>query len=139
MQNENTKPLFDSSKKVQSVQLPIFKLDVITKELFNEIAENWARILSDEGQKNKSTQIRRFYDELVLWCDRVDGNPEEYKRAEPFIYMMRSKVAYAEGRKTVSENFKRFMNNLIREIHDAQTLKNAKLFMEAVVGFYKEK
>ena len=121
--------------------LPPFDIKVLSKDLFDGIAQKCAEQIAAAAKFgdniNKSTQLRRFYDELVLWAERVGTSDEAYKNAEPFIYMIKSKVSYAKGRKTVDGVFLKFMNTLIDQIKDKQTLKNAKLFMEAVMGFYK--
>lgn len=96
-----------------------------------------------ELQKNKSTQLRRFYDELVLWYEKVhfERTPKEraakYDEVEPFIQMLVAKVAYAKGREHVDECFEKMYAHLIRQITDSESLKHAKLFMEAFMGFYK--
>ena len=56
--------------------------------------------------------------------------------------MMKAKVAYSQARKSggttlVNENFSQVFNQCINEIKDHKTLRRAKLFMEAVMGFYK--
>jgi CRISPR-associated protein Csm2 len=51
--------------------------------------------------------------------------------------MMNAKVAYACGRGHVDDNFEKLVSHLIRQIACPATLKNAKLFMEAVLGFLK--
>lgn len=114
-----------------------FKLDVINKELFDTTAEKCARILSN-SKSNKGTQLRRFYDELVMWYERVHSDDEAFQNVLPFIFMIKSKVAYAVGRDNVNKDFQNFMNCLIDQITNRNTLKNAKLFMEAVMGFYKQ-
>ena len=96
-----------------------------------------------EQQKNKSSQLRRFYDELVMWYERVqfERTPAErqakYQEVAPFIQMLVAKVAYARGREHVDECFETLFAHLIRQISDAESLRHAKLFMEAVMGFYK--
>lgn len=120
-----------------SEKLPTFTLDTVTTELFDTTADKTASIISN-SKVNNSSQLRRFYDELLLWYERANVDDEAFKSTLPFIYMMKSKVAYAVGRKNVDEIFQAFMNNLINQIKDRKTLKNAKLFMEAVMGFYKQ-
>ena len=96
-----------------------------------------------DGRKNKSTQLRRFYDELVMWHERVhfERTPQEreakFQEMAPFIQMLVAKVAYAKGRDHVDECFETLFAHVIRQISDADTLRNAKLFMEAFMGFYK--
>lgn len=121
----------------KSEQLPTFTLDAVTTELFDTTADKTASIISN-SKVNNSSQLRRFYDELLLWYERANVDDEAFKSTLPFIYMMKSKVAYAVGRNNVDKNFQAFMNNLINQIKDTKTLKNAKLFMEAVMGFYKQ-
>lgn len=117
----------------------------IPKTLFSEIAEEKARTvaLAGAGKKNKSTQLRRFYDELVMWFERVhfertpDDRNNKYEEVAPFIQMLVAKVAYAKGREHVDECFETLFAHVIRQINDAASLRHAKLFMEAFMGFYK--
>lgn len=114
-------------------------------ELFAKIAEDKAVsvALAGAGRKNKSTQLRKFYDELVMWFDKVhlertkDAKANKYTEVAPFIKMMNAKVAYAKGRDHVDECFEQMFSHLIRQIDGPDSLKHAKLFMEAFMGFYK--
>ena len=128
--------------------------------IFSKIAEDAAKHIYYENDKptksNKSTQIRKFYDELCMWENKVNRvnlnsiNKEEkeqkrkdsFQQYAPFIYMMKAKVAYSQARKSgganlVNENFSQVFNQCINQIKDHKTLRRAKLFMEAVMGFYK--
>ncbi|MCW2313119.1 type III-A CRISPR-associated protein Csm2 [Rhodoferax antarcticus] len=113
--------------------------------LFCDIAQDKAASVfqAGDGRKNKSTQLRKFYDELVMWFDKVqlertkEARASKYAELAPFIKMMNAKVAYARGRDHVDECFEQMFSHLIRQITDAETLKHAKLFMEAFMGFYK--
>ncbi len=119
--------------------LPDFNLSNLTKELFDTIADKCAKIIAASSDSiNKPTQIRRFYDELVMWNDRAAVSEKAFTDALPFVYMIKSKVAYAKGRKNVDETFQKFIDKTIGQIVDRKTLNNAKLFMEAVMGFYKQ-
>jgi CRISPR-associated protein Csm2 len=51
--------------------------------------------------------------------------------------MLKAKVAYARGRKHVDESFEQFFMHIIQQIDSVDSLKYAKLFMEAFMGFYK--
>lgn len=119
--------------------LPDFDIKTLTKELFDTIAHTCAKTIADSSPAvNKPTQIRRFYDELVMWNERASISDKAFHDALPFVYMMKSKVAYAKGRKNVDATFQQFINNLIDKVNDQETLNNAKLFMEAMMGFYKQ-
>lgn len=113
--------------------------------LFAGIAEEKAKRVYEAGagRKNKSTQLRKFYDELTLWFDKVyreqskEAKANKYAEVAPFIKMLNAKVAYARGRDHVDDCFETLFSHLIRQISDADSLKHAKLFMEAFMGFYK--
>ncbi len=126
-------------------------------DLFSEVAKEKSYEIFQGGldqrgnqSKNKSTQLRKFYDELVMWTDKVHsigklepGQKSEavrkarYEKSAPFIKMMNAKVAYAKGRNHVDDSFEAMFSHCIKSISDAETLKHAKLFMEAFMGFYK--
>ena len=49
-----------------------------SEELFSEIAQENAKRIAEDGKdrwgnqkNNKSSQLRKFYDELVMWHDKV--------------------------------------------------------------------
>ena len=121
------------------------RLTNIPPTLFSDIAQDKARTIAEAGagKKNKSTQLRRFYDELVMWFERVhfertpDERKKKYEEVAPFIQMLVAKVAYAKGREHVDECFESLFAHVIRQISDADSLRHAKLFMEAFMGFYK--
>lgn len=120
-------------------------LSPIPVTLFADIAEKKAHTIAQagDGKKNKSTQLRKFYDELTLWFDKVhaersrEARSAKYTEVAPFIKMMKAKVAYARARDHVDACFEKLFSHLIDRITDADSLKNAKLFMEAFMGFYK--
>ncbi len=126
-------------------------------DLFSEVAKEKSYEIFQGGldqrgnqSKNKSTQLRKFYDELVMWTDKVHSigklepgqksdvvRKARYEQSAPFIKMMNAKVAYAKGRNHVDDSFEAMFSHCIKSISDAETLKHAKLFMEAFMGFYK--
>lgn len=89
---------------------------------------------------NKSTQLRKYYDELAMWDDKIhraaDKNTE-YQKSAPYIHMLKAKAAYAKGRSHVDDNFIAIFNRLLDQIDSAETLHHAKLFYEAMLGFRK--
>ena len=135
----------------QAAPMPTISVSDITLaapvpiNLFADIAQEKAERVYEagEGRKNKSTQLRKFYDELVMWFDKVhlerskEARASKYTELAPFIKMMNAKVAYARGRDHVDVCFEHLFSHLIKQISDAESLKHAKLFMEAFMGFYK--
>ena len=111
-------------------------LKKLSDNIFSDIAEAAAKHISSPNQ-NKASQIRKFYDELAMWDEKIHRNKAEYDKSAPFIHMLKAKVAYAKGRGHVDANFVAIFNRLIDQISDPATLKNAKLFFEAMLGYRK--
>ena len=110
----------------------------LDSELFNEIAHQAAKSVAfADKDRNKSTQLRRFYDELILWETRVSQQPEKFAEYLPFIRMLNAKVAYAEGRKLVDATFVQLMHHTLSKVTNATELTACKYFWEAFMGFYK--
>ena len=151
-----------AAPQAPTIQVDDIRFSPIPKELFGDIAKEKAKKIWEAGlkrdregkllvdrsgnpqlEKNKLTQLRKFYDELVLWHDKVhlERSPQDkqdkYDEVAPFIKMMKAKVAYAKGRDHVDSNFEKLIKHLVDEIKDVASLKHAKLFMEAFMGFYK--
>lgn len=100
------------------------------------IANNSAQGSPDKD-RDKPTQLRRFYDELCMWQEKAGTSNEKYSELAPYIKMLNAKLAYAEGRKHVSSKFWELYRDCLKEVGNAETLKHCKLFMEAFMGFYK--
>jgi CRISPR-associated protein Csm2 len=125
------------------------KFDTIAPELFDTIAMDVAKVISEDhrGEKhknsNKSTQLRKYYDELCMWDQKIRQAPQSYVEYLPLIKMLNAKVAYANGRKSsghplVDDNFVKLMRHCLSQVTtDPKTFKNCKLFFEAFMGFYK--
>ncbi len=117
---------------------PIRFGEKIDPRLYSDIAEEAAKTLgAGSRQKNKPTQLRRFYDELVMLQEKVGSDKARFEQQRPFIQMMKAKVAYAKGRDKVDDNFEKLLRKVVDEARDPDTLKQAKLFMEAFMAFYK--
>ena len=120
------------------------KTDPPVATLFSEDAEEIAKQLDastkaggrDNG-KNKSTQVRRFYDELVGWQDRIGNDVEKFNQYVAFIRMLNAKAAYAEGRNLVTPDFVTWFKDCIKQVDSPRTLTNFRLHFEAVLGFLK--
>ena len=110
----------------------------IAPELFDATARRAAEIVADcKRETNRSTQLRRFYDELVLWEEKAARSPDQFHEFLPFVRMLKAKAAYAEGRKLVDGAFVDLLDQTIDFVRSADDLRLAKLFLEAFLGFYK--
>ena len=116
--------------------------------IFSDIAARAAEDISQNKEQNKASQIRKYYDELLLWHNKIqqeqgdEARQKKYHDAAPFIQMLKAKVAYARGRKSggktlLDEHFVAIFNRLIDQIDSPQTLRHAKLFFEAMLGYRK--
>ena len=110
-------------------------------EIFSDIAQRAAQHIKQSSNVNKTTQLRKFYDELAMWNDRVqlarENKENKFQELAPFIKMLKAKVAYARGRKHVDDHFLEVFNRCIDQANNVGALRDAKLFMEAVMGFCK--
>jgi CRISPR-associated protein Csm2 len=106
--------------------------------LFADIAEAKAAAVAGGGRDvNKSSQLRRFYDELVMWQEKVGTSDERFAELQPYLYMLKAKVAYSKGRGHVDANFETLLRRVVDQCTSAATLRQAKLFLEAFMAFYK--
>lgn len=111
----------------------------VNPELFNSTAHDLAKKLAS-SDKNKPAQIRKFYDELVMWETKVaqSNNPsEKLNEYLPFIRMLNAKAAYAQGRNHTDKAFTDFISHSLGKVTDTDTLRIFKLFFEATLGFFK--
>lgn len=107
-------------------------------DLFAAVAERCARTVGDVNKKfNKPSQLRKFYDELCMWDERVRAEPQKFGEFLPFIRMLNAKAAYAKGRELVDANYEALMNHCLKEVSSAETLHRCKTFFEAFMGYYK--
>lgn len=116
------------------------KADPPVATLFSEDAEGIAIQLNESArgrEKNKSTQIRRFYDELVSWQERIGDDAEKFTQYIAFIRMLNAKAAYAEGRNLVTQDFVQWFKDCIKQVDSPRSLANFRLHFEAVLGFLK--
>lgn len=116
-------------------------IKTLDSQIFSDTAQQAAEFISHSGDStNKASQLRKFYDELAMWDDKVHRAKDkqgEYEKSAPFIHMLKAKAAYAQGRKHVDKNFIDIFNRLMMQIDSPATLRHAKLFFEAMIGFRK--
>ncbi|MDR1827314.1 MAG: type III-A CRISPR-associated protein Csm2 [Methylobacteriaceae bacterium] len=132
----------EEPSRLSQADLGRIVFEPLPPDIFSDIANNAAEVVS-QTSKNKRTQIRKFYDELVMWNDRIQFRQSDsernalYKESEPFIRMLKAKVTYAKGRDHVDETFLKLFSRCIDQITSVETLKRGKLFMEAFMGYYR--
>ena len=88
-------------------------------------------------KENKPTQLRRFYDELTMWAEKVAHKPADFPIHLPLVKMLKAKVAYAKGRGHVDADFEALMRHCIDQVDSPAKLAQCTTFFEAFMGFYK--
>jgi CRISPR type III-A-associated protein Csm2 len=97
--------------------------------VFVKTAESFAEGMKDK-YKNKSSQIRNIYDEILHIKD------DEIVKG---TMMLKVKLAYASGRDLITRSFFNNMNKLIDEIKgDKVKFDVFKQFMEAFVAYNRK-
>ncbi len=120
------------------------KSKTVNSDLFSGHAEQWAKAICQSGlkndklEKNKISQIRKFYDEVLTFSEYLRSG-EDYRTILPYIKMLNAKVAYAEGRKLVTEDFKAFIKQSLEFVtdDDPKAFIVFASFFEAFMGYYK--
>lgn len=129
----------ESRPSAPTADWSVIQLDNPPAELFNTIAEQAARVVAADSRKNKPSQLRGFYDEVITWDQRSKQWSSDAQFAEqlPLIKMLNAKVAYAKGRDLVDENYFTLIRHALGQVKEKKHLHNFKLFLEAFHGFYK--
>ena len=118
--------------------MPISFAKPINPDLFDGLAQEAAqRVSRSPKSENKSTQLRRFYDEIVLWDTRVAQQPAKFDEFLPLIRMLNAKAAYAQGRKLVDATFVGLLRETLHQVKDPESMTTCKRFWEGFMGFYK--
>lgn len=106
--------------------------------LFSRIAQEQAqRIGQEDSRKNKGTQLRRFFDEIVRLNNQAQRPESDWNLILPQIHMIIAKAAYAKGRNLVTDSYVTLMQDGIYQIKDKKDLKVFSNFLESFMGFYK--
>jgi CRISPR-associated protein Csm2 len=113
------------------------RFDELDANLFSTVAQETAKTIAANRNSNKSTQLRRFYDEIVMWDNKVMMYQNRFNEYLPFIRMLNAKVAYAYGRKLVDSNYTKLLSHCLTQVNTPEQMQTFKLFMEAFMGFYK--
>lgn len=119
----------DNESLVKGKVDKILNLDENTVEEFIKTAEDCAQKFKQE--KVNTNQIRNFYD----YVKNIKTDKNKFDKVE--LYLLKPKIAYAVGRKTVSVRFQKTMEELINEIKTKPEFDNFVKFFEAIVAYYK--
>ena len=111
--------------------------------LFFQTAEQLAKDIDKEGResrgrdRNGSTQLRRFFDELVRLNIQAQAKEHDWGMIKPRVHMIVAKAAYAKGRDLVTDKFVNLIRDGISQVDTAEDLQVFTNFFESFMGFYK--
>lgn len=112
----------------------------LREDLIGKWADKVGKDFASLRPELTTTQIRKFFNEIRSLEARVEENFDDNKA---IILMVKSKVAYAVGKKTskTPREFKDFIDACIDKIEKEEDFNAFVKFFESVVGyfiFYKE-
>ena len=111
---------------------------IVNPDLFVSIAYTYSeKISNDDKKKNKRSQIRKFYDEVIHYYDLLKGNKEIFPQLLPYIKLLRAKVYYSLGRGHITDHFKNMIENCLNQIQTYEDFEVFKNFFEAFMGYYR--
>ncbi|MFY9399246.1 MAG: type III-A CRISPR-associated protein Csm2 [Desulfomonilia bacterium] len=114
---------------------------IIDPLLFSREAEEMAKNIAEKGKdkgeqkKNKRSQIRKFYDEVLNLNMRAKSEP--WEMVHPLVNMLVAKTAYSFGREYVTEEFLDFIKDAVNQVSQREDLEVFADFFEAFMGFYR--
>ena len=125
------------------------KTDLLDKTA-EEIAKGFVVVYKgrdgkDTGYGVGRTQLRRLYNEVKRFEQKLDGTEDTWKKHCPYIKMIKSKACYNIVRASKNENkevykkLSEFITDGINLIKDEEDYHVFTALFEAVYGFYYEK
>lgn len=108
--------------------------------IFWHEAEMLSETLAQQGQANKRTQIRKFYDEVLRLDQDAKRLPDDqWPHILARLNLLVPKAVYAWGRNNlVSEDFVKFIKESVQQIQTKEDLAIFANFFEAFMGFYRK-
>ncbi len=111
---------------------------ILNPAIFSKEAKELSTTLAEQRGRNKRTQLRKFYDEVLRLEQDAKNTPEEkWPNLQARLHLLIPKAAYALGRELVSREFVDFILNSVNNIKTPQDLAVFANFFEAFMGFYK--
>jgi CRISPR-associated protein Csm2 len=115
-------------------------LDVYAQNRAKDFIPNKAK---DSKENLKTTQMRRFYDDLkaierkIMAGKDIKEQQANFERDRALIVMFKAKAVYAEKRGVAPRAFTQFIFDHVASIKDLDDFKGFLKLFEAVVAFHK--
>ena len=119
--------------------------DNVRAELYDEEAQQQVDKIYSSGKAPESTQLRKFYNQVLAHKIRIEASAEKEKqqatfRAElPEIRMLHAKANYAFERGHVNKAFVDFLADNLRGIKELRDFQVFCVYFEAVIAFASAK
>lgn len=111
----------------------------IRRGLFWKEAEDLAQKLAGQGERvNKPAQVRKFYEEVVRLNGLAKARRADWENIRRYVDLLVARVAYAEGRNLVTEDFVAFIKDSVGQVESGEDLDVFATVFEAFIGFYKK-
>lgn len=108
----------------------------LRREFIIGYPETIANALEDR-EKNKSTQLRKFYDYCIRIRDMLDRG-QSFHEVESDFCRLAAFAKYAESRGRVSDLFVKFIQNNVNMIHSKDEFYAFLKHFEAVIAYIKK-
>ncbi len=112
------------------------KQTVLRREYIIDFPKAIAAAL-EERDKNKSAQLRKFYDYCVAVCTRMDSG-RTFKEVEGDLCRLLPFAKYAESRGRVSSVFVDFIERNVAQVKDEASFHAFLKHFEAVIAYIKK-
>ncbi len=111
---------------------------IVNPEIFSVKAAKLSETLAGVRNRNKRTQIRRFYDEVLRFDqDAKTLGAEKWPDILARLHLLIPKAAYAQGRELVSKEFVEFIKGSVQQVQSREDLAVFANLFEAFMGFYR--
>lgn len=112
---------------------------ILKADLFAATANEAAKRVASEDKKcNSYTQLRKFYDEVLRYKNKISANEEDFEKYLPYIRMINAKFAYSKARGHITVSCCNFFQGLINQIADKEDFYVFADFFEAFMAFYRQ-
>jgi CRISPR-associated protein Csm2 len=122
----------DKSQKLADPDIFSSEADKLAKQIYADRMDK-----KGNDKLNKTSQIRKFFDEVMRFDSLIKANPADFDNLLPYLKMLNAKAAYAKGRDLISESFKEFISDSIKQINDKDDFAIFSGLFEAFIGYYK--
>ncbi len=110
---------------------------IVNPELFSSIAMRYAETIADIKERNKRSQLYKFYNEVLNFYNILKEDKNKFNQLLPYIKLIHAKVFYSLGRKHISEEFKEMIEKCLAQIKTSEDFEVFKTFFEAFMGYYR--